>query len=264
MDNKELINLYLEQIKYLRQENISIQDKFLASVSIPLSVLGVVVYNIETSTNKNFSNFYLFLVFLYFLIPFNTLKYSIRMMGINGYIKYLEYKINNFMEENVFSWNTRLINSGYFGGFAFTTTLAQIPIYIVCFIFLFKKYLEIKNEGVYFKEYYFVFDIFLAILILSIIFMFVNAIFVQPIILGKLYLNKDKINIKEIVIYGKKWCIHNCNEDIDNRVNELTILFEKLDDNHKKDLLNYAHTLSQNQPKANLIRKGNKKPRKQK
>lgn len=125
-NKKKLINLYLEQIKYLRQEYVSIQDKFLANTSIPLMVLGVMVYYIETSLTegRDFTYFYLVLPFLYFSIPYNTIKYTIRMMGINGYIKYLENTINILMEEKVFSWNTRLINSGCFGGFGFVTTMA--------------------------------------------------------------------------------------------------------------------------------------------
>lgn len=55
--SKELVNLYLEQIKYLRHENVSIQDKFIAGSGISLSILGVLVYYIEY---QDLTYFYLF------------------------------------------------------------------------------------------------------------------------------------------------------------------------------------------------------------
>lgn len=85
----EKVYLYLEQIKCLRQENISIQDKFLAGSGITLSALGVIVFYIENSLDngRDFTYFYLFLPFFYCAIPYNTIKYSIRMIAINGYLK---------------------------------------------------------------------------------------------------------------------------------------------------------------------------------
>ncbi len=60
---KYQIGLYLEQIKYLRQENISIQNCFLAASSIPLTAVGLLVYYIETSEGQKVQ-------FLYLILPF--------------------------------------------------------------------------------------------------------------------------------------------------------------------------------------------------
>lgn len=43
------VELYLEQIKCVSAENSSIQEKFLASVDVPLVALGLFIFYIETS-----------------------------------------------------------------------------------------------------------------------------------------------------------------------------------------------------------------------
>lgn len=194
--SKELVNLYLEQIKYLRHENVSIQDKFIAGSGISLSILGVLVYYIEY---QDLTYFYLFIPFLYFWLPYNVIKYTIRMLGINGYIEYLERKINDLVGEEAFSWNSRLINSGFFGGFSFVTTIVQIPLYVACSIFIIKKYLEVQTGEGFFSGYYTTLNILLIVLLLSISLMLVNLLFMRSIVLKKLHSGEDTVKARELI-----------------------------------------------------------------
>lgn len=196
-DKKYLINLYVEQIKYLRQENVSIQDKFLNGNAIPLTALGVMIFYIES---QKLYFIYLFLPFLYLAVPYNVVKYTIRMMGINGYIKYLESKVNFLMKDDVFLWNSHLIDSGFFGGFALVSTLAQIPIHVVAFIFLVCKFLETQKSTIYFQEYHSLLNMMLVMEAFFIGFMLLDAALVQQIVLEKLESHSDKVDLKKIII----------------------------------------------------------------
>lgn len=68
--NEQLINLYLEQIKYLVNENISIQNQFLAGINLPLAALGLLIYNLEKNAYiPEIKNIYLLLPFYIYLFP---------------------------------------------------------------------------------------------------------------------------------------------------------------------------------------------------
>lgn len=204
-EKKELINLYLEQIKYLRQENVSIQDKFIATSGLSLSLLGVIVYYIESSLTRghDITYFYLFLPFLFFWLPYNIIKYSIRMLGINAYLEYLEKKINLLVGEETFLWNSKLIDSGFFGGFAISTTAAQIPINLACALFLAKKYIDVQSAHIYFAEYYLPLNILIILLLLFILIMIINLLCTNEIILEKLDSN-NKIKLKKSFVILSK------------------------------------------------------------
>lgn len=183
-DDKYIIDLYVEQIKYLRQENINIQDKFLSSTSIPVAVLGVFIYYIEKA---KITSLYLLLPFLYFLIPYNLIKYTIRMLAINGYIKHMEREINILTKGNTFLWNSELINSSFFkGGFSTITTLAQVPLHFVSCLYLIVKFIETLSFDMYFKSYHTVLVVCMILEVLILILMLIDAVLIQKIIAKKI------------------------------------------------------------------------------
>lgn len=186
MRKEYLISLYLEQIKYLRQENVSIQNSFLAGISIPVVALGVLIFYIENSKMKSVRSLYLILPFLYFSIPYNVVKYTTRMMAINGYIKKLERKINVLMSDKIFLWNSELINSGFFrGGFAVITTVAQLPIHIIAAIYLLFQFVNTLKVDTLFKPYHLMLFILLGVELIGMICMLVDAAVVQKIVMKK-------------------------------------------------------------------------------
>lgn len=183
-DEKYVIGLYVEQIKYLRQENISIQDKFLSWVSIPVAVLGVFIYYIEQA---EIISLYLILPFLYFLTPYNLIKYTIRMLAINGYIKHMEREINILTKGNTFLWNSELINSSFFkGGFSAITTLAQVPLHLVSGLYLIVKFKETLTFDTYFKSFHAVLVVCMILEALILILMLIDAVLIQNIIAKKI------------------------------------------------------------------------------
>lgn len=144
------VELYLEQIKYVSAENSSIQEKFLASVDVPLVALGLFIFYIETSAATEAKQIYLLLPFLCFSILFNLIKYTIRILINNGYLKHLEKQINLLMNDKMFLLNRVLKDTSTFSwGFAVSTTLVQIPIYLAISSFLMREFIEAfrTNEG---------------------------------------------------------------------------------------------------------------------
>lgn len=194
-DKEYLVNLYLEQIKYLREENISIQNNFLVGKTIPLTALGLIIYYIESS-DKNLNFIYLILPFLFFGVPYNVIKYTIRMMGINGYTKYLEEQINSLIGKKVFRWNSQLINCGCFGGFAFITTLAQLPINFIVVAFLIIKFFDVQKTDQIFLNFHKILTICLVLEIIIMIFMLIDLALIQKNVLKMLKKKKKKKHLK--------------------------------------------------------------------
>lgn len=144
------VELYLEQIKYIREENNSIQDKFLSGVDVPLAALGVLIFYIESAGEEVQSNvrvLYLLLPFLCLSIVYNLIKYSIRILINNGYLKHLEKQINLIFRDKIFLMNKYLRDTSVFPlGFAVITTFAQIPIYIAIGVFLLLRFAVVIRE----------------------------------------------------------------------------------------------------------------------
>ena len=183
-DDKEkqnLIKLYIEQMQYLRQEYVAIQNSFLAGSSLPLTALGILTYYIEDSGTASVKSMYLFLPFLFLFVPYNLIKYSIRMMGINAYMKHLETSINTLVGKKIFIWNNELINCSCLkkGGFAVITTAAQIPIYVAIAIFILVKFINTLSNDIIFKQYHTILIILLFAEFVFISFMLIDFIFVQ-------------------------------------------------------------------------------------
>lgn len=204
--NEQLINLYLEQIKYLVNEKISIQNQFLAGVNLPLVALGLLIYNLEKNASiQGVENIYLLLPFLYLLIPYNLIKFSTRMLGINGYLKYLEQQINALCNHDVFLWNHKLINCSIFpGGFATITTLGQIPIHMVTITYLIVKFYNIICLQSPLNYYHMFLIVCLILIIIIMILMLLDTAFVQKTILKKLSPNGNKGMGKKYTVYIKE------------------------------------------------------------
>lgn len=186
-EKQNLINLYIEQIKYLRQEYVAIQNSFLAGSSLPITALGILTYYIENSDKASVNCLYLFLPFLFLFIPYNLIKYSIRMMGINGYMKHIETSINTLVGNKIFLWNNELINCSFLKvGFAVITTAAQIPIYVAITIYILVKFRNALISDIIFKPYHTILTILLFVEFVCILIMIIDFIFVQKEVLKKI------------------------------------------------------------------------------
>lgn len=143
------IKLMLEQIKYLHNELCSIQSSFLTLISISLGAYGLVIFyalNYGFQNPKSVNYLFIVLPFLFFLSFYNIIKYTIKMLGIGAYIKYLEKKINEGKREAIFMWGSYLIQSNSFG---LIGGIAQIPCYAAVVVFLFYMFFEnILKKGV--------------------------------------------------------------------------------------------------------------------
>lgn len=184
--NEQLASLYLEQIKYLRQENISIQDKFLAGTTVYLAAFGILAYYLEGSTKPEVKALFLILPFLYFSIPYNLVKYTSRMMAINGYLKQLERKLNEMANDDIFIWYRELINIGAFkGGFAVLTTPLQLPIHLVSSVYIVNRFIDTIKDDTLYTPYHPILALLLIATILGVILMLINAGCVQKIVIEK-------------------------------------------------------------------------------
>ncbi len=105
-------NIVLEQIKYLNNEMIGIQKAFLGAISLPLGVYALAIYYALQS--KHCAIIFSVLPFLFSLSVFNILKYTIKILGIDGYIRHLEGVINHFHKKNLFMWQTYLIHTNHY------------------------------------------------------------------------------------------------------------------------------------------------------
>lgn len=130
----------LEEIKSLRSELVSIQSSFLSMISIALGAYGLIIYyafQLNNSSNPN----YLFIVLPFlFLISFNNIiKYTIKMLGMGGYIRFLEGLLNCYYKKPLFQWHSYLI---FANGYGAVGGLAQLPCFLALSILVGVKFYE--------------------------------------------------------------------------------------------------------------------------
>lgn len=132
-------SLAIEQIKYLQSELCSIQSSFLGVISIPLGVYGLIIYYAFHLEKEYSCILFVLIPFLFSLSLYNILKYTIRMMGLDAYISYLENLINYTHKKTLFRWQSYLI---YANGFSVIGTFAQIPCFFALVVFFGYKFAE--------------------------------------------------------------------------------------------------------------------------
>ena len=145
--------LLVEQIKYLHSERCSIQSSFLTIISVALGAYGLIIYqalSYDKTLCGKVNYVFILLPFLFAMSFYNVIKYTIRMLGINAYIRYLEGTINNKHKKALFQWYSYLIQakgSGIIGG------IAQFPLFVPIVLFVSQKFMEnyekIKGSGLF-------------------------------------------------------------------------------------------------------------------
>lgn len=165
--NKEYI---LEQIKYLSAERSSIQSSFLSIISVSLAVYGLILYHaihfdLELSGKVNYV--YIIMPYLFAISFYNITKYTIKMLGLDAYLRFLERKLNKIEQSPVFMWQSYLIQSN---GFGLVGGIAQIPCFIAVSIFLGIKFVEnLKISSLpYWAEHALVVLLFIELIVLTI------------------------------------------------------------------------------------------------
>lgn len=138
-ENEE--KMILEQIKYLHEEYVSIQQVFINYISISVSVYAVVLYQVfQNYKTKKF--IFIVLPFLFSLSAYNLIKYTLRMLSIDAYIRHMEYMVNASHKKILFAWQSFLV---YANGSSLFGVLPQIPCYAVLAVILGVKYFEKIN-----------------------------------------------------------------------------------------------------------------------
>lgn len=127
--------MIVEQIKYLQSELCSIQSSFLGVISIPVAVYGLLIYYaLHLDGGKDSVNIlFILMPFLFSLSVFNILKYTIKMMGLDAYIRSLEQQLNASHEKSLFKWQSYLI---YANSYSVAGGIVQIPSFLALAIFL--------------------------------------------------------------------------------------------------------------------------------
>ena len=168
--NKKEETLILEQIKYLHEEFVSIQQIFVGIISVALAVYAVVIYY-ALSSEKN--EIFLLLPFLFSLSIYNLLKYTVRVLGIDAYISHLEKLINTTHQKSLFLWQSYLAYANKYTPFG---VLPQLPCFFVMGIFLiYRFYLAILSTT---YPFYLIlsFIILLLIQIICLVLMGINCL----------------------------------------------------------------------------------------
>lgn len=137
MNNDHLLTpeeetLLLEQIKYLHSELCSIQSSFLGVISVPVAVYGLLIYYVLRMEEQAQVNMFALMPFLFSLSLFNILKYTIKMMGLDAYIRYLEQQLNEFHKKSLFKWQSYLI---YANSYSVVGGVVQIPTFLAMALF---------------------------------------------------------------------------------------------------------------------------------
>lgn len=128
--------LIVEQIKYLHNELVSIQQAFLGYVTIPLGIYFLAIY--YAFDNSNYTDIiFSILPFFFSLSFFNIIKYTIKMLGIDAYIAHMERLLNRHHRKNLFLWQNFLI---YANGYSVIGSLCQIPAFAAISIFVYVKF----------------------------------------------------------------------------------------------------------------------------
>lgn len=130
--------LLLEQMKYLQHEIASIQQHFLGIISVSVGVYAVIIY--YALTMKEHGQIIFVLLPFFFLLSFyNILKYTIKTLGLEAYVRHLETRINDMYGKPLFLWQSGLI---YANSYSFLGGLAQIPCIVAVVLFLGYQYVQ--------------------------------------------------------------------------------------------------------------------------
>lgn len=124
--------MILEQIKYLHAERVSIQQGFLAVISVSVGAYALVLYY-AFMTQGSARRIFLILPFLFLLSIFNIIKYTSRMLGLSAYSRYLEELVNVKHEKILFAWHGYLIHAN---GSSLFGVVPQIPSFIALILVL--------------------------------------------------------------------------------------------------------------------------------
>ena len=160
--------LLLEQIKYLQSERCSIQSSFLSIISISLVSYGLMLYyafDYDLRLEGKVNYFFIVLPFLFALSFYNTIKYTMKILGIGSYIRYLEGTINKKNGKAIFQWQSYLVQAN---GYGLLGGVAQAPCYLIIASILVYKFLENigKNDLVQFGKSVFPLMLFAEAIIL--------------------------------------------------------------------------------------------------
>lgn len=136
LDEREETML-IEQIKYLQNELVSIQQAFLSAISIPVGIYVLAIYYAYSSEYSD--TMFAVLPFFFSLSMFNILKYSIKMLGLDAYIRHMEGVINRVHKKSLFLWQSKLI---YANSYSVVGGVCQIPVFIAIAIFLGAKFVQ--------------------------------------------------------------------------------------------------------------------------
>ena len=131
----------LSQIQYLHTELVSIQQAFLGIISVSIGAYALVLYYAFTTKGPG-KLIFIILPFLFSLSLYNILKFTIKMLGIDAYIRYLETLINLSHKKILFAWQSFLI---YANGYSVLGVIPQIPCSIALFALLIYKYIQTIN-----------------------------------------------------------------------------------------------------------------------
>lgn len=126
--------MVLEQIKYLQNEYVSIQQGFLTVISIPLGVYALLIYyTVNVEHDKIREILFLLLPFFFCLSIYNILKYTIKALGLDSYIRHLERILNKSRRKPLFLWQSLFI---YANGYSVLGFIGQMPCILVIFLYL--------------------------------------------------------------------------------------------------------------------------------
>lgn len=130
--------MLLEQIKYLQHEIASIQQHFLGVISVSVGVYAVILYY-SLAAGEQGRLIFVILPFLFMLSFYNILKYTIKILGLQAYVRHLETTLNQAIGKMFFLWQSGLV---YANGYSFLASLAQLPCIAALFFFLGYQYVR--------------------------------------------------------------------------------------------------------------------------
>ena len=160
--------LLMEQIKYLQSELCSIQSSFLGIISVPVAVYGLPLYYALQQEGEASNLLFVLMPFLFSLSLFNILKYTIKMMGLDAYTRYLEDQLNRSHGKSLFKWQSHLI---YANSYSLVGGVIQVPCFVALAIFLGYKFYENIGSCRLFPHCQFIFKSLLALEVVGLLYM---------------------------------------------------------------------------------------------
>ena len=149
----------ISQIQYLHNEAMGVQSAFLGSIALPVGVFALIIYYALQSDKP--ATIFIILPFLFSLSIFNLLKYTIKILGIDAYIRQLELLLNESYQKPLFLWQNTLV---YANGYSLLGGLAQLPAFLAVFLFLMFQFFRYLPECDWFP---YAPEIFTALLIVQ-------------------------------------------------------------------------------------------------